>query len=86
MGLLGTFVFRDKKRNKNFWLHMKIKGKTKLYYFSKDPKDAVGSLPKGFEVVEDDKSGLPFLKKKKGGLLGGIKKKAKEEVKEETPK
>ena len=66
MGLFGTYVFKSKVKNKNFWLHMRIKGKSRIYYFSKDPKGAIGSLPGGYTVYEDPKSGLPFLKKKGG--------------------
>lgn len=83
MGLFGPFVFKSKKKNKNFWLHIKIRGKTRLYYFSGDPKEALSSLPRGYEVVEDTKSGLPFLKKKKGGFFGGKSKVKKEEKKQE---
>lgn len=89
MGLFGTFVYKSKKRKKNFWLHMRIKGKSKLYYFSEDPKGAISSLPPGFEVFEDPRSGLPFLKRKAGGLLGGIgkvKKKEKKQLKEAPKK
>jgi hypothetical protein len=86
MGLFGPFIYKSKKKNKNFWLHMRIKGKTKLYYFSKDPKDAIGSLPKGFEVFEDPNSGLPFLRKKKSSLLGGLKSKVKKDEKTEDLK
>ena len=82
MGLFGTFVYKSKKRKKNFWLHMRIRGKSKLYYFSEDPKEAIGSMPSGFEVFEDPKSGLPFLKRKGGGFLGRKKKVKKEEKKQ----
>lgn len=81
MGLFGPFVYKNKKK-KNFWLHLRIRGKTKLYYFSNNPKDALGSLPKGFEVFEDPESGLPFLKKKNSGLFG-LKGKVKREKTED---
>ena len=74
MSLFGNYVFRSKKKkNKNFWLHMTVKGKSKIYFFSKDPKGAISSLPGGYSVYEDPNSGLPFLKKK-----GSKKKKEKE--------
>jgi len=82
MGLFGPFVYKSKKKNKNFWLHVKIRGKTRLYYFSNNPKDALGSLPRGFEVMEDSKSGLPFLKKKTGGFFGKAKVKKDKETQE----
>jgi hypothetical protein len=72
MGLFGPFVYKSKKRKKNFWLHMTMRGKTKLYFFSEDPKNAINGVPSGFEVFEDPKSGLPFLRKKTGGFLGGL--------------
>lgn len=34
-----------------------------IYYFSKDPKGSI-DLPAGYKVVENPKTGLPFLKKK----------------------
>ncbi|MFH0929017.1 MAG: hypothetical protein V1818_01520 [Candidatus Aenigmatarchaeota archaeon] len=72
MGLFGPLVYKSKKRKKNFWLHMTVKGKSKLYFFSEDPKDALGSVPKGYEVYEEPKTGLPFLRKGGGGFLGKL--------------
>ncbi|MBN2202759.1 MAG: hypothetical protein JW700_01040 [Candidatus Aenigmarchaeota archaeon] len=71
MGLFGTFVYKNKKK-KNFWLHMTMRGKSKLYFFSEDPKDALSSVPSGYVVFEDPRTGLPFLKKGSGGFLGGL--------------
>jgi hypothetical protein len=93
MGLFGPFIFKNKK-GKKFWLHMKIRGKSKLYYFSKDPKGAINSIPKGFEAFEDKKTGLPFLRRKTGGFFSGFGKKSKvkkdekpqKQVKETTEK
>ena len=72
MGLFGPFVYKSKKRKKNFWLHVTMRGKTKLYFFSENPKGALGAIPRGFEVFEDPESGLPFLRKKRGGFFSGI--------------
>lgn len=84
MGLLGPFVHTSKTKQK-FWLHMKEKGKARLFYFSKDPAGALDSLPRGFEVVENPRTGLPFIKRKAGGgLLAGLFGKPKTEVKEEA--
>jgi hypothetical protein len=69
MGLFSPYVYKSKS-GKKFWLHVKEKGKVKLYYFSKDPAGALNSLPSGFEVVENPKTGMPMLKKKVGGFLG----------------
>jgi hypothetical protein len=69
MGLFTPFIYKSKSGQK-FWLHMKERGKAKLYYFSKDPVGALNDLPKGFEIVENKTTGMPFLKKKiSDGLL-----------------
>ncbi len=34
-----------------------------LHFFSKDPAGAV-ALPPGYDVIENPKTGLPFIKKK----------------------
>ena len=89
MGLFGPYIYENKEKKK-FWLHMRQKGKANLYYFSKDPTGAINSLPKGFTVIENEKTGFPFLKKKAGGLLGGLFKKGQqpktEEIKTEETK
>jgi len=77
VGLFGPYEYKTKSKQKYF-LHVKEKGKVKLYYFSKDSVGALSGIPSGFEVIEDSKSGLPFMKKKAGGgLLGGVGGKAK---------
>jgi hypothetical protein len=68
MGLFGPYVYKNKHGQK-FWLHMKERGKAKLYYFSKDPIGALNNLPRGYEVVENPITGVPFLKKKSGGFF-----------------
>lgn len=88
MGLIGPYMYVNKE-GKKFWLHMKKKGKVTLYFFSKDPTGAILNVPKGFEVIENTRTGMPFLKKGTGGgLLSSIfkRKKPKEEIKEEAPK
>ena len=66
MGLFGPYEHKRRGNKKDlFYLHSKQKGKVTLYYFSKNPVAALGSIPKGFEVLENRKSGLPYLKKKK---------------------
>ncbi|MEM5853614.1 MAG: hypothetical protein QXG39_00725 [Candidatus Aenigmatarchaeota archaeon] len=64
MGLFGPFVYKSKKTGEKFWLHMMVKGKARIYYFSKDPTNALFDLPPGYEVVENPKTGMPFLRKK----------------------
>jgi len=71
MGLFSPYVYKNKHGQK-FWLHMKERGKVKLYYFSKDPVGALNDLPRGYEVVENPVTGMPFLKKKEGGSLFGL--------------
>ena len=68
MSLFGPYIYVNKKKQK-FWLHMKQKGNRTLYYFSKDPRNSLNSLPKGFEVFENEKSGLPMIRKKSAGFL-----------------
>ena len=41
--------------------HLHQKGR--LYFFSKDPKDSI-DLPQEFEVVENQRTGLPMVKRK----------------------
>lgn len=62
MGLFGPFVYKNKKGEK-FWLHVKEgRGRTKLFFFSKDPRNSI-NLPKGYVIVENQKTGLPVLRK-----------------------
>lgn len=85
MGIFGPFVYKSKKNGQSFWLHMKVKGNAKIYYFSKDPKGALFDLPRGYEVVENPKTGMPFLKKKTSfGFFSFLKpkKEAKTEAEE----
>ena len=66
MGLFGPYEHKRRGNKKDlFYLHSKERGKATLYFFSKNPVGALGSIPKGFEVMENRKSGLPYLKKKK---------------------
>jgi len=74
MGLFGPYIYENKDKKK-YWLHMRKRGKATLYYFSKDPRGAINSLPRGFAVIENPTTGFPFLKKKAGGVLGGLFKK-----------
>ncbi len=46
-------------RGKKYYLHKR----GKLFYFSKNPKDAV-DLPAGMTIIENQKTGLPMVKKK----------------------
>ena len=66
MGLFGPFKYKTKK-GEEFFLHVKERGKGRLFYFSKEPAGALKNLPAGYEVFENPNSTLPFLKKKTGG-------------------
>ena len=73
MGLFGSYVYKDKNKVK-WWLHVKQAKKTKFYYFSKDPMFALPALPRGYDVIENQRTGLPMLKKTKGKSKAGGKK------------
>jgi len=85
MGLISPYVYKTRE-GKKFWLHMKMRGKATLYYFSKDPIGAFFNIPKGYEVVKSPNRDLPMLKKKAGGgLFSGVLKKSKTNEKTEAP-
>ena len=64
MGLFGPFVYKSKKnKDEKYFLHVKERGKGKLYYFSKDSAGALPGIPKGFEISDNPRTNLPFLKK-----------------------
>lgn len=57
-------VFKYKNKAGEIWyLHMKIgRGGNLIFYFNKDPIDALEDIPPGYVVVEA-KNGVPMLKK-----------------------
>lgn len=62
------FSVTTAKANQTYFLHIKPRnlpsGKTTyLFYFSKSPEGAEVKIPDGFHVVENERTGLPFLKK-----------------------
>lgn len=63
-----VYEYKNKKGQK-YYLHTKTvtlkstKKKQQIFYFSKDPKGSI-DLPSGYGIVENKKTGLPFLKKK----------------------
>jgi hypothetical protein len=65
-----AFSVVSKKSGKTYFLHLKEQerkggGITKLYYFGGEKKDGVQKeLPAGYEVIENERTGLPMLKKK----------------------
>lgn len=73
----GFYVYKSKKTGQEWYLHVSTKKNRTLYYFSKESADALPALPTGMEVTENEKTGLPVLRKKKNPglmdmLIGGI--------------
>jgi hypothetical protein len=79
MGLFSPYVYKRKDGTK-FYLHMKIRRGVTLYYFSKEAKDALYTLPPGHQVVENPRTGMPYLKTVQGGGFSLKKKKGEENV------
>lgn len=63
MGWFGPYTYKSKKGVK-WWLHSREKGRSTLYFFSKDPENAMQDLPPGFKVIENPRTGMPMLQKK----------------------
>lgn len=62
------FPTLSKKSGKQYFLHIKetprADGKVgRLFYFSGKSEGAEEKIPDGFHVVENERTGLPFLKK-----------------------
>ncbi|MBM3886394.1 hypothetical protein FJ364_00550 [Candidatus Dependentiae bacterium] len=66
-----AYKVKSKKSGKMYHLHTKevelAKGrKQRIYYFAGEAgKDAIDELPAGYEVMENERTGLPMLRKKK---------------------
>ena len=64
-----AFSVNSKKSGKTYFLHhrlQKLRGgqEVTLYYFAGTPGEgALDALPAGYEVSENEKTGLPLLKK-----------------------
>jgi hypothetical protein len=52
------------KKNETYWLHSMRSHNVTIYFFSKKEEGAL-PLPKGYYVVENQKTALPVLKKEK---------------------
>lgn len=65
-----SFSIKSKKSGKTYFLHGRdqvLKGghKLKLYFFAQQPgESAMDALPEGYEVGENERTGLPLLRKK----------------------
>lgn len=62
MGLFSAFEYKSKK-NGTFWLHVKDRNGSKVYFFSKESADALMSLPSGYVIKENPVTGMPMLRK-----------------------
>ena len=66
-----AFSTVSKKSGKTYYLHsrrQKLKGgqEVTLYYFGGEAKDgAIDAIPDGMEITENERTGLPMLRKKK---------------------
>ena len=64
-----AYSVQSKKSGKTYYLHGRnqlLKGghRQTIYYFAAQPKEgAMESVPKGYEVGENVKTGLPLLRK-----------------------
>lgn len=66
-----AYSVKSKKSGKTYYLHskeVKLVGDRKqvIYYFAGvAEKNALNALPAGYEVIENQRTGLPMLRKKK---------------------
>lgn len=51
--------FHVNKKGVKYWLH----SRGKLFFFSKNEAESI-DLPAGYHVVENERTGLPMIKKK----------------------
>ncbi len=64
-----AYSVKSKKSGKTYYLHskeVKLKGDRlqKIFYFAGEIKEnALDALPEGYEVIENQRTGLPMLKK-----------------------
>jgi hypothetical protein len=68
MGFFGPYEYKNSKGQK-FYLHVKERGRIRVFYFSKESFEAISFMPSGFSVVENKKTGMPYLKKGGSGLM-----------------
>ena len=69
--LLMAYSVKSKKSGKMYYLHTKevqlaAGRKQRIYYFAGEAgSDSLDALPTGYEVIENERTGLPMLRKKK---------------------
>jgi len=67
-GRIMAYSYTNKKGT-TYFLHSKevtLKGgrKQRIYYFAKEAKvNAIDAMPEGYIVIENERTGLPILKK-----------------------
>lgn len=65
-----AYSVKSKKSGKTYFLHSKdvelrSGRKQRIFFFSGDSKGSLDGLPQGYEVMENARTGLPMLRKKK---------------------
>ncbi|MEX0940193.1 MAG: hypothetical protein WDZ41_02445 [Candidatus Babeliales bacterium] len=66
-----AYSVKSKKSGKTYYLHTKeveLAGgrKQRIYYFAgAESKNTLDAIPEGYEVMENKRTGLPMLRKKK---------------------
>lgn len=66
-----AFSVKSKKSGKMYYLHTKevelaAGRKQRIYYFAGETgENSLDALPAGYEVMENERTGLPMLRKKK---------------------
>lgn len=66
-----AYSVKSKKSGKAYYLHtkeVKLAGgrKQRIYYFAGEAgKNAIDEMPTGYEVMENKRTGLPMLRKKR---------------------
>lgn len=65
-----AFSVKSKKSGKTYFLHSKdvelrSGRKQRIFFFSGDAKGGIDALPAGYETMENARTGLPMLRKKK---------------------
>ena len=66
-----AFSVQSKKSGQTYYLHSRVvtlRGgrQQKIFFFAREEKDGVlDELPEGYEVMENDRTGLPMLRKAK---------------------
>ena len=62
-----AYEVKSKKSGQTYYLHSRPSnnGKTKLFFFAREVKEGdMDALPEGYTIGENERTGLPVLKKK----------------------